>query len=154
MTQKEGYRAFVMGRRLIVNGPDTQNVRDVIEMFGGRYDPTTRRWWFPTDMLRSVESLLGVLNSPPSNPADLPGNAITPDTPIMGRAIYRGHEYLLLSEGETRDSYGIRLASKDGELTFWAKDPSEVVIERRPTVSFGETIAHGRATLARWGGAS
>ena len=149
MVQKDDYRAFAMGRRLIVAGPDTDQVRDVIEMFGGRYDGTTRRWWFPIERHRNVESLLGVLNSPPNKPAHEPGNSVTGDTPIVGRATYRGHDYLVLYEGETRHGYGIKLTSKDGELVFWAKNPTQVVIRRHSPLRFEEALTAGSVAVSR-----
>lgn len=49
---------------------------------------------------------------------------------VKGRANYKGRQYYILFEGETRRGYGLKLCYLDGSRSFWA-EPSLATVTKR-----------------------
>lgn len=57
-------------------------------------------------------------------------NAVDDDTIIVGKAKYKGREYLLLWEGNTSRGQAAKLAFRDGSKVFWASFDEYEIVKR------------------------
>ena len=109
------------GRRFYLrNTPFT--VKETIKLAGGKWDPAERCWYFGVESkarecLAMVSRRIAELGDQPSS--DQGEQALDEDSPICGRALYRGAEYLLVNSWVTKENaIGHRLCFKGRPITF------------------------------------
>lgn len=145
------------GRRYYLRG-NTYPVRDALRAAGAHWDRDAQAWWVGK---RDVaEQLLARLSgASPSTPAAAESSpsvgaseTVGANTAVVGRARYKGREYLVLWVGETRRGRAAKLAFTDGSKVFWA-DESEVQITKtyqtREWRGRREPMTFGRLTSLR-----
>lgn len=82
--------------------------------------------------------------TPPAPVERKPDEPLRDDAKLLGKAQYKGHEYLLLWEGQTkRGTSAAKLAFRDGSKTFWA-DAGEYSVTKRYQDAY-----HGPMTLGK-----
>lgn len=121
-----GITVDVVGRRHYFRG-DTYGVKDKLRAAGAHWDADERAWWIGkrdvAERLRaelvtkSTEQKASAEDAPKS---DRQIEAVDDRTVVRGRAWYKGKEYLLLWDGNTKRGYAAKLAFTDGSKVFWA----------------------------------
>lgn len=110
------------GRRHYLRG-DTYQMRDQLRAAGAKWDPDQRCWW--TGKRDVAERLAGASSESPAA-----SDHLDRDSKVAGKAAYKGRQYLLVWEGETKRGRACKLAFSDGSKVFWA-DASEVTVTKR-----------------------
>jgi hypothetical protein len=118
-------RSGKMAARHYITG-DTYSLRDQLKAAGCHWDPERRAWWTGKAEVAARFAAKASTSTTPKTETVDPRN-----TPIIGRAQYKGHEYLLLWEGMTkRGTRAARLAFRDGSRVFWADATEYRVVKR------------------------
>jgi hypothetical protein len=108
------------GRRFYLRG-DTYAVRSGLKGAGAKWDPDTRCWY--TGRQATADAIVAEFggSTAVAAAAVTPATAdrLTDSSPIVGRAKYKGREYLLVWEGNTRRGPSAKLAFLDGSSIFW-----------------------------------
>lgn len=104
------------GRRFYLRG-DTYAVRGQIRAAGAKWDADTRCWY--TGVKATADAIVERMSGATTT-AERPSESLTPSSEIIGKATYKGREYLLIWEGNTRRGPAAKLAFADGSKVFWA----------------------------------
>lgn len=114
------------GRRHYIVG-NTYSIKDQLRSAGCHWDGDRKAWW--TGHLDVAMKFAGKSDESeaPSRPE---GDTLTEDSKIAGKATYKGKQYILVWEGETKRGRACKLAFADGSKVFWA-EASEVQISKR-----------------------
>lgn len=116
--QKDGRRFYLVG--------NTFAIKDKLRAAGAHWDGDRKAWW--TSKIDVAEQFTsGSSGEVPSRPE---GDTLTEDSKIAGKATYKGKQYILVWEGETKRGRACKLAFADGSKVFWA-EASEVQIVKR-----------------------
>jgi hypothetical protein len=124
------------GRRYYLLG-NTYELRNRLRIAGCKWDGEKKAWWTRN---ATVAAQLADSNSDSST------DSLSSDTTIAGKASYKGREYLLLWEGETRCGPAAKLAFRDGTKVFWTK--GEYTVTKRYRTS-PEPMTFGRLQRLR-----
>ena len=140
------------GKRIYVEG-NTFPVKDKLKSIGAKWDADARCWWIGTGKKADLDQMLTEMPAPIATPVvpQHQSQGMTNETKIQGKATYNGKEYFLLYSGDTGRGYGVRLASLDGTLMFWAKEPNNVQVTKRYETSSGDRRGYGRKDAMTWG---
>ena len=121
--QKEGRRHYLIG--------NTFSIKDQIKSAGGHWDPDKRAWWVskPDVAAKFTQTSLDFGEAAPAPKEE---TVHLDSRVIRGRAMYEGKAYYLLAQGISQASgrpYA-KLCYRDGSKVFWAKDASQVVVQK------------------------
>lgn len=106
-----------VGRRHYLRG-NTYPLREQLRAAGAHWDADQKAWWIG-DLARAEDLAAAQVGS--TQPADeRQDDGLKDDSPVLGRARYKGREYLLVWQGETKRGRAAKLASLDGSKVFWA----------------------------------
>jgi len=143
------------GRRHYLVG-DTYQVKDRLRAAGAKWDADRRAWWTgKREIAAEIAAEVGQSGGGPS-PAKAEGRAnesISDDSVVTGKALYKGKQYLLLWEGETKRGRAAKLAFLDGSSVFWADAGGVQVLKRyqarQDRYGRAEKMTFGRLQLLR-----
>jgi hypothetical protein len=125
-TETAGTRIYVLG--------DTYPIRDRLRGAGAHWDGQRRAWWIGAAKRAAIEALVASDDvqaaAQPREQAERRDERLTDESRIAGRATYKGRDYVLVWEGETRRGRACKLAFRDGSRVFWA-DAASVQITKR-----------------------
>lgn len=116
--QSEGRRHYLLG--------NTYSIKEQLRSAGAHWDGDRKAWW--TSKLDVAMKFAGESDAEPSSLPE--GDTLTDDSKIAGKATYKGKQYILVWEGETRRGRACKLAFSDGSKVFWS-EASEVQITKR-----------------------
>lgn len=134
-----GIQIQTQGRRHYLVG-DTYQIREQLQAAGCHFDretpPTAAprgAWW--TSKLEVAQRFAGAAAPQASAAVDAPqsggrNESLGGDSTVIGRASYKGREYLLVWEGTTSRGPAAKLAFTDGSKVFWA-DAAAVHVTKR-----------------------
>lgn len=108
-----------VGRRSYFIG-NTYPIKDKLRAAGAHWDGDKRAWWIGDHA--KAEALAGAGSSAAPEAGERNSDALSDDAKIAGKARYKGREYLLVWEGETKRGYAAKLSFADGSKIFWAND--------------------------------
>ena len=123
------------GRRHYIRG-NTYPHKDALRAAGAHWDGDARAWWLgkrdvAAELAERLSKACGAPKAADSQPAsERPADRLTDDAKIVGKARYKGKEYILVWEGTTRRGRAAKLAFADGSRVFWS-DASEVQVTKR-----------------------
>lgn len=121
------------GNRIYLRG-DTYKLRDKIKAIGGHWDPDQRAWWVGAAKRGEADRLVAIAGNPVQDGAVIVPEALPEDTKIVGKAEYKGRQYLILWEGEGTDGRrSAKLTFRDGTRQFWVHTDQYVVTKVYPT---------------------
>lgn len=120
------------GRRIYLRG-DTYPVRDQLRAAGAKWDADARCWY--TGKQATADEIItkvgaGATTAAQPGAAEATSDRLTDDSEVSGRARYKGREYLLVWEGDTRRGPAAKLAFLDGSSVFWASHGEYEVTKR------------------------
>ena len=141
MTRVDDYYLEATDGRLYVHGPNGFAAKGTIRAYGGQFDTDRKRWWVSATDRDDAEELIRILNEFQPGRVRSRDNKeiVTVDTQVIGRASYRGRDgYLVLHDGDTRYGYATKLATRDGSLVFWARDPVTITSRYQTPKTFGD----------------
>ena len=116
------------GRRHYLLG-DTYPIKDRLRAAGAKWDADRRAWWTgKREIAAEIAEASG--GSSPAKAEGRPTESLSDDSLVAGKALYKGKQYLLLWEGETKRGRAAKLAFLDGSSVFWA-DASGVQVLKR-----------------------
>ncbi|WP_394847383.1 hypothetical protein LZC95_07950 [Pendulispora brunnea] len=123
-----------VGRRYYLVG-DTYPIRSQISAAGGHFDRERGergQWWVSKEDVARRFASAGVqaANGAAQAQSERPAERLNDDSKVLGRARYKGKEYLLVWEGDTKRGPAAKLAFSDGSKVFWA-DASAVQVTKR-----------------------
>lgn len=120
--EKRGRRHYFIGA--------PYEARHTLRDAGCKWDPAAKAWWTgKAETAAELGKKLGGSNAPDSRPESR-DEKLTADSTVLGRARYKGREYLLVWEGTTRRGRAAKLAFRDGSKIFWA-DAAAVEVTKR-----------------------
>jgi hypothetical protein len=116
-----------IGRRSYLRGAPFE-IRERLKAAGAKWDPDARAWWLGKD--EAARALAAeAADAKAKEAVQGKKDALTDDSPVQGRATYKGRSYLLVWSGTTARGQAAKLASMDGSLVFWA-ELSEVEVTK------------------------
>lgn len=116
--QSEGRRHYLIG--------DTYPIKSQLRDAGAHWDGERRAWWTAKlDVAKRFANEEKAEVTPSSDRCERRDEKVEDSTPVLGKARYKGREYLLLWQGQTRRGEAAKLAFTDGSRIFWA-DAAEV----------------------------
>lgn len=106
------------GRRFYLLG-NTYPIREQLRGAGAKWDADRKAWW--TGKLEVAKGFESTTETDGETPKAI-GSAeqVRPETTVLGRAKYKGQEYLVLWVGTTQRGEAAKLATVDGSRVFWA----------------------------------
>lgn len=110
------------GRRFYLRG-DTYPHRQQISSAGANWDRDARCWW--TGSRAKADAIVTAISGGGTAVGDGQpaggGEQLSDDSAVIGRARYKGREYLVVWMGQTRRGEAAKLAFLDGSSVFWAE---------------------------------
>lgn len=119
--QSEGRRHYLVGAPFAV--------KDRLRSAGCKWDGDKRAWW--TGKRDLAEQLAAACSKSTTAPGgERAAEGLSEDDEIAGKARYKGREYLLVWEGQTKRGRAAKLAFSDGSKVFWANHDEYQVTKR------------------------
>ncbi len=132
------------GRRLYFIG-NTYPIKDKLRRLGATWDADRKAWWIGSTKRAEAEQLVSQVASEPTQTEMRRDETLKDSDSIAGRATYKGKNYILVWEGETRRGQGFKLAMNDGSKVFWAQQGEPVTVTKRyQTDRDGNSMTFGR----------